>query len=188
MNQTFHCETCGTPFVRRPCEVRQGKTRFCSMPCYRNAFKRHKHPLYHIWVGIRHRCRNPNGRDFASYGGRGIYVCPEWDHSFEQFIADMGERPSLEHTLHRVDNDGPYSPDNCVWATPLDQSLARRDNRLLTFQGETLPISVWAKRFNISAVALTYRIDAGWETEDALTRPLHRAENGWITRRKQLKT
>lgn len=128
-----------------------------------------KHPLYRMWRGMRMRCRLPSEGGRESYGGRGIKVCDRWESSFENFLADVGEKP-LGCTLDRIDNDGDYSPENCRWATPKQQHRNTQCNRMIEFNGETLCISEWAERLGTSAQTVHCRLYRGWTVKDALTK------------------
>lgn len=135
---------------------------------------------HYIWLGLLQRCLCSSYRDYHRYGGRGITVCKRWQVSFVAFLDDMGTRPSPELTLGRIDNDGPYSPENCRWETPAEQARNRVDNRWLTFRGRTMCIMDWALEMEMKPHLLYGRIRRGWSTERALTQELrhHKRKSG----------
>lgn len=126
---------------------------------------------YRSWRGMMGRCYNKKIRSYHLYGGRGVIVDERW-HTFENFFADMGEAPSPTHSVDRFpDNSGNYQPGNCRWATAKQQALNRRNNRLLTFHGETLPATAWAERLGIPESRVHGRIRHGWSAERIFTEP-----------------
>jgi len=85
-------------------------------------------PEYSTFTSMHTRCYNKNSSAYKNYGGRGILVCKKWYRNFRSFIADMGLRPSMEHSIDRRNNNEGYSPDNCYWATPTQQNRNVRKN------------------------------------------------------------
>lgn len=134
--------------------------------------KKRDTPEYKAWLNLCSRCRNKNNPGYKNYGGRGIYVCERWNKNFENFLSDMGERPGSKYSIERIDNNGPYSPENCKWATKDDQVNNRRTNKLLHYKGETLTITQWAKKLNIKPATLNGRLLKNWQIERALTEPV----------------
>lgn len=111
---------------------------------------------------MKSRCSFAAHKGYKHYGGRGIRVCDRWVGSFENFLADMGERPD-DRTLDRIDVDGPYSPENCRWATWEQQCDNKRDPYLLvSYGGEMVPIQRLARQFGINRYTLYRRIQRGW--------------------------
>ena len=120
------------------------------------------------------RCVVPSASGYENYGGRGIVVCDRWLNSFENFLADMGERPSKAHSIDRYpDNDGNYEPSNCRWATRKQQTRNTRANRRISFCGETLCVAEWAERVGIHCDTIYDRLKLGWSIDRALTEPVH---------------
>lgn len=128
--------------------------------------------LYKIWTSMRERCNNPNHKQYGAYGGRGITVCEEWGDycSFKKWALDNGYTDSL--TIDRKNNDLGYSPNNCRWATKKEQANNRRSNHLLTFDGETHNIELWAEITGLPRTAIDKRLRRGWSDQRILTTPL----------------
>lgn len=125
-------------------------------------------PEYRSWVAMVHRCTDPKRADFKHYGGRGIAIDPQWLR-FERFLADMGERPTPQHTLEREDNDGPYAPGNCYWATKREQSNNTRRNVHVTFRGRTQTLAQWARELQVPYSTLQWRRLQGWSDSQVIT-------------------
>lgn len=142
-----------------------------------------RRPEYKVWGAIIERCENPHSDHFDRYGGRGIRMCRRWRESFAAFLADMGARPSPQHWIERIDNDGHYEPVNCKWATRAEQARNRSNNRLITFCGESLPLVTWAERTGLSKATIEGRLRRGWPTERALTAPLDSHRGGHLCAR-----
>lgn len=194
------CE-CDTTRPVLECSLISGKSVSCG--CYsreqtrRNGLgnKRHGHskrqrdgkakrsPTYIVWMSVMARCYNPRGRSFKRYGAVGIKSC-EGMKSFDHFLACMGERPSWEHSIDRIENSRGYDcgrcqdcisrgvPCNCRWATDVQQARNRTNNHVVEFRGQSKTLVEWAHEFGIKPVTLRTRVSYGWPIEKCLLTPV----------------
>lgn len=133
------------------------------------------HPLYWTWVQMRSRCNNKRNLHYKNYGGRGIKVCERWD-DFTLFLVDVGERPSGEYSLDRIDNNGNYEPGNVRWATRKEQLNNTRRNTLNKIVGigcKKQPIKEWIKEYAIPEATYYSRVFRGEDIVSAITRPVN---------------
>jgi hypothetical protein len=129
-------------------------------------------PEYNIWKGMKARCLDTECLAYSYYGGRGITICDRWINSFPNFLSDMGNRTSPDHTIDRIDNDGNYCPENCRWATMAEQGRNTRNNHLITHNGLTMCLTDWAAKVGLSRSVLSDRINKRkWTIEKALNTP-----------------
>lgn len=127
---------------------------------------------YGIWSGMKTRCLNPNSKDYAAYGARGVAVCERWK-SFGHFLDDMGEAPS-GLTLDRIDGEKGYEPGNCRWATRKQQNRNQRDLNNLVLDGVEKCLSAWAEEFGMRESTLRNRLRNGWAVHRAITTPVRK--------------
>lgn len=171
---------CGVVRDLYPANVRSGKTQSCG--CQTSNLLREKcprvihgcavsgqqSPEYSVWAGMIKRCTVPTNKAYKNYGARGIYVCEAWRVDFTAFARDMGNRPSRQHSIERIDNNGPYAPSNCRWATMAEQARNRRSNVKLDIDGMLTTYEELEKRTGISHGTLRSRWRAGKRGADLL--------------------
>ena len=173
-NTTFwacQCDCGQTAEVGRH-DLTSRKTKSCG--CFRReatGLRKMTHSLsnsttYKSWASARQRCSNPNDASYPDYGGRGIQMCERWA-SFENFVADMGIRPS-GMSLDRIDNDLGYQPNNCRWAPDKVQARNKRTTRMIEFQGKRLTLTEWARHYSIPVSTLYCRLAKGKSFTEAV--------------------
>ena len=129
-------------------------------------------PEYEAWRHMVRRCENMKHPAYKYYGARGIHVCERWRDDFLVFLADMGLRPSSDYSLDRIDNQRGYGPDNCRWATSIEQQNNRRNNRILYFHAKSQSVAQWAIELGIKEDTIRKRLNRGWSVVKTLTQPL----------------
>lgn len=164
---------CGKFIETRGFKLRRGGTKSCGcLRIERLAESRRQHglcdtPTYRSWQMARHRCSNPNNVAYGNYGGRGIRMCDAWASDYLVFLADMGERPAGK-TLDRVDPMLGYQPGNCRWATPVEQTLTKRNTKLVEWSGEQTTVRAVARIAGVSATTLYEHLKRGLCLQDAV--------------------
>lgn len=169
----FKCK-CGNSFETYISKVETGNIKGCG--CWKvqhghtvgskNGGKRSSE--YMAWLNMIKRCYSKSNVAYHNYGGRGIVICERWLHSFENFISDMGLKPSKKHSIDRQDNDGNYEPDNCRWVLKKVQARNQRSNVFLTHNNETLCLSAWSEKIGIKNSNLWARLNRGWSIADII--------------------
>lgn len=180
---------CGEEVVVNGSRLKSGHTKSCG--CYAISLNtkhgKYKTSEYVIYQQMKERCYNKKKAAYARYGARGITVCDRWlgEGGFTRFYGDMGPKPN-GMTLDRIDNDGPYSPENCRWADAHTQYTNRRQTVWLEFNGETLCRKDWARRTGLDEATIAQRISRGWSVEKALTtKPMNKGSGGARWRKTQ---
>lgn len=152
------CE-CGKETEVQGTFLRNGNTRSCGCLAVETAAAREwKHGKSHTkvhrtWQQMWNRCTNANSNSYRNYGERGIKVCDRW-REFTNFYEDMGDPPSEDHSIERIDNEGDYTPDNCCWATDKEQCSNRRNNIRVEYDGRTQTLKQWAEELNLNYLAM----------------------------------
>lgn len=177
---------CGVARIVAACDLVKGRTMGC-LDCMhkkrigesgKNLQHGHSTPgqqtsEYRAWGAIAQRCNNPKCDAYKNYGARGIKLCPEWTGpgGFKKFIEYLGDRPSPNHSIDRIDNDKDYEPGNVRWTDRTTQSRNRRTSINITIDGETKSLSEWASLHNRDYHTVWGRIQRGMTPKDALTKP-----------------
>ncbi len=130
-------------------------------------------PEYNAWQNMKARCYRTKCDRYYHYGARGIRVCRRWKNSFENFLADMGRKPSPKHSLHRIDNNKNYTKSNCKWATAQEQQRSTSRSHFVTWKGQTKALPEWAELLQVPRSRLQSRLGLGWTIETAFTAPRH---------------
>jgi hypothetical protein len=185
-NARWRCRCdCGGETISTRKNLKSGSSASCG--CLRDeralaATTKHgmtKSPEYVAWKGMKVRCYRKSEPSYHRYGGRGITVCRRWREGegslsgFECFFADMGSRPSPEHSVDRYpDKDGNYEPRNCRWATPIDQGNNAGHNVVVEFRGRSQTLSQWARELGFPRHLPSQRLRRGWSVERTLTAPV----------------
>lgn len=181
-NMIITCQFCGNKLYKKGT-----KAKFCNSSCSSKGNKNNGFPVKHgltgtsiytTWKGIKRRCYNKNEKNYENYGGRGIVMCDRWKNSPELFYKDMGDKPSKEYSIDRIENNGNYEPGNCRWATATQQVNNQRPKKKdvtghrYTYKNETHNLTNWARINGIKAATLRRRIRKGMTIKQAIETPL----------------
>jgi len=158
---------CGEELTVRAADAKSGNTGSCGCLRVENTIAmRTTHGMtysneYEIWSDMKKRCTNKKHNRYARYGGRGISVCARWAKDFTAFYADMGPRPSKDHQIDRINNDGNYEPQNCRWATRRENMLNTGRAMFAEYQGKNVCLKDLAILTGVKYGTLYYRYKRG---------------------------
>lgn len=165
------CE-CGNISRVKTGDLKNGNTKSCGCTTKNTKHNLSKTSEYVAWTDMKGRCNNSNYKNYKDYGGRGIKVHERWLNSFENFIEDMGNKPSKNYSLDREDNDGDYTPDNCRWVTIREQNLNKRNTLLFEYNNVAKPLSKWCEELNLNYREIKRRIKTKkWDINMVLSIP-----------------
>lgn len=130
--------------------------------------------IHMVWASMVGRCYSPSSTSYKYYGERGIRVAARWrgDNGFRNFLSDMGDRPTSEHSLDRIDSRGDYKPGNVRWATSYEQRHNKTNNRWIEAFGERKTLADWARELGCARATILMRIRSGWPAERAVREPV----------------
>ncbi len=170
--RTLNCSECGSVF-----KPKVHNAKYCSAECsnkVQNRTRKRNNPLRGTYAEMIQRCYNEEHKSYEDYGGRGIVVCDEWldpNTGYAQFCSDMGTRPE-GHTMDRIDPDGPYSPQNCRWATSETQNMNKRyrtDSVFLEHPcGLIASVAEWSRLVGVKGTTIRWRLSKGWPVAKVL--------------------
>lgn len=186
---------CGQEIRARSDLLIRGRRKSCAMNGHKNMeylkdlprSPRHDAPSeYSTWEHMLRRCYYKKDDKYSIYGARGITVCERWRTSFLSFLADMGRKPTPQHTIDRKNNDGNYEPANCRWATAKEQGRNLRRSVYVEYNGERQLLMDVADRAGLNRAVIYGRLKMGWSLEDSLTTPVRPRRKNRKRRRKKI--
>lgn len=178
-NAKWNCQCdCGNTTVSHGFSLRNGASKSCGCLTTEQLVERNSThglsdtPEYPVWAGMLQRCNNSNNFKYHIYGGRGISVCERWHH-FDAFYADMGPRPSPDHSIERLDRNGNYCPENCIWATVQEQNNNKSNNHYVEYSGRTMTITqaITEAGNRVDLATARGRLTRGWSVENTVEIP-----------------
>lgn len=176
--QVWLCRcNCGVMKNVRVGDLRTGKNKSCGCltvetnTTHGESAGKRKTVEYTAWNGMKDRCHNPNNPHYKNYGGRGISVCKRWKESFENFLVDMRRRPRNCTSIDRIDVNKGYCPNNCKWATRIEQVDNRRNTIKVKINGASIPLGAECRRLRINYAMAYSRFLRGWPPEKIFSTP-----------------
>jgi hypothetical protein len=167
---------CGNVKITDTSQLNSGYTQSCGCIRREQLVERNKShglahtPLYNVWTSMKGRCNQPNNTAYKNYGGRGIAICEKWN-SFEGFLEDMGDSYAKGFSIERLDVNGNYCKENCIWADAITQANNTRTNLYITVDGRTDTFANMCRIYGLTYATAQHRYQRGWEIEKVFKTP-----------------